>query len=113
MSFDGLMNQELHWMSRTVASDTIGGAVETWTYEDIFIPCRVVALSGTERAMIGSRGVDITHRIFCRPKDELNEKDRLEGDAIYQIEFVNNVDAMGHHMELLCREIRDGGGIGD
>jgi hypothetical protein len=74
-----------------------------------------MALSLTERAMMGSRGVEVTHRIFMRPDPirKPNEKDKLEVcGAIYQLEGINDVDKMGHHIQADCRELRDGGGVG-
>ena len=113
-----MMNSQARLYRRTVADDAIGGQVETWRPTRLFIPCRVMALSLTERAMMGSRGVDVTHRIFMRPDPirKPNEKDKLEIGGLdgvtYQIEGINDVDKMGHHIQADCRELRDGGGVG-
>jgi head-tail adaptor len=115
MSFDSLMNQQARLYRRTVADDAIGGQVETWRPTRLFMPCRIQALSLTERAMMGSRGVDVTHRIFLRPDPirKPNEKDKLLiGGVTYQLEGINDVDKMGHHIQADAREMRDGGGVG-
>jgi head-tail adaptor len=116
MSFDSLLNKQARLWRRSVTADTIGGSIETWRPTGLFLPVRVQALSLTERGMMGSRGVDVTHRIFMRP-DAIrrpNEKDKLEvGSITYQIEGINDVDKMGHHLQVDARELRDGGGVGD
>ncbi len=115
MSFDSLMNQQARLLRRTTTQDAIGGKTETWVPVKLFVPCRIVTLSMNERMIMGSRGVDVTNRIFTRwdAVHMPSEKDKYDVDGvIYQIEGIDTSSKLGHHLEILVREIRDGGGSG-
>lgn len=92
--------------------DELGAAVVLWeTYREN-VPIMIQALSANERAMLGSTGVDVTHRGFCNPLGEmLTERDRLSVDGItYEITYVDDVAGLSHHLELGLTQNIDGGG---
>lgn len=106
------MNQtvDIHRASQ-YAPGKLGGQLPTFGVLLEDVPCMIQALSASERAILGSEGVEITHRMFCELQSEtLTEKDRVvAGSTIYEINLVDDVAGMNHHLELLLTEIRDGG----
>ena len=92
--------------------DELGAAVVLWETYLENIPVMVQALSANERAMLGSTGVDVSHRLFMNPLSEaLTERDRMEiDDEIYDIHYVDDVAGMGHHWEVATSKQIDGGG---
>ena len=107
--FTGMLNKTMGLYRSTDVPDSVGGTTEVWLEEQADVPCRVRALSGSERAMLGSTGVDVSHRVYCRPLADVNEKDEFrDGDVYYRITHVNDVDKASHHMEIDCQELRRG-----
>lgn len=76
---------------------------------------RIVGISGRERALYGSRGVEVTHIMLCRvPSSNMTEKDQVvAGDLIYEIQFIDKVHgSVGiDHLECVLTEMRDDGGL--
>jgi len=110
MSFAGLLNTTAKVIRFTTSQGTMGGAKETPTTIINSLPCRIEALSGTERSMRGSTGVYVTHRMFCLPPAdvEIAESDEIEiGSTRYEIMFVDNLQ--GHHLEIELAERRHEG----
>lgn len=91
--------------------DSLGEQVKLWeTYREN-VPLMIQALNANERAMLGSTGVDVSHRGYMNPLNEaLTERDRLLVDGeIYYIGFVDNVAGLNHHWELALSQTIDGG----
>ena len=111
MSFDGLLVDRARIIRLAMAADSLGGQKRTEAIMAVNVHCRVEGLKGMERAMLGSQGVAVTHRIYMRaPACGVTEADELEiGQVLvtrYLVRWVNNV--AGHHLELDCEEYRDG-----
>ena len=105
MSFTAMLNQKADVARITTAVDAIGGSEETETtpYEDI--PCRLDVLSSSERAMSGSQGVEVTHRMFCGAGFTINDTDTVTvSSTVYEV--VHAADTHGHHMEIMLKERR-------
>lgn len=104
---EGLFNQagQVYRMSQTV--DGMGGVTKNMVAHGSAFPCRIRALSARERDMSGSRGVDVTHRLYCSAVVDVTEADEVRvGTTVYQVEFVNDPHAVGHHLEVDLRERR-------
>lgn len=109
MSFDGRMNKLASLYQATVTASAMGGGAREWTLALLLHPCRLDAVSATERAMSGSTGVAVTHRMYCRNPVgvTVSEKDRWQVAGImYEVVFVN--DVQGDHMEIDLLELRRG-----
>jgi head-tail adaptor len=106
MSFLSQLKQQGDLYRTTQTQDALGGVVDAWVKVAALFPCLVQALSASKRAMSGSIGVDVTHRLYCGVLITA-EKDEIEVDGVrYRVLFVNNV--RGHHMELDLEELRRG-----
>lgn len=88
----------------------MGDHTVTWytLLEDV--PCMIQQLSAAEREVFGGEGLDVSHRCFMLLQSEtLTEKNRLKvGTQIYEIHLVEDVAALGHHLELLLTEYHHG-----
>ena len=113
MSFDSLLNQtcSVERIAAPTTRDAVGGFVTGWASQIASVKCHIQQVSADERSMNGSIGVEVTHKLFCRPTSSaIYETDRIKvGSVIYDIESINNVAGLGHHYEIMLREIRDGG----
>lgn len=99
MSFAGLMTNTCTVRRMTVTQDAFGGEVQTWAVASTGNACRLMAKSASERAMSGSTGVAVTHKLFLSAGVDVTEADVIEIDSTeYEVKFVNNVH--GHHLEL-------------
>jgi len=89
----------------TVTVGGMGDASRTMAVSGAAFACRIRQASATERSMSGSRGVDISHRMYCAATVDVLPADEVHiGTIIYRIENVNDVDQMGHHLEVDMRE---------
>ena len=108
MSFDSLCTQTGTVYRQTVVQDSLKSeAVVEAVAGTVY--CRVVNLSGAERAMLGGKGVDVSHRIFCRVPTAfaLLDTDEIEVSGTrYRVRWLHNVH--GHHMEIEAQELRHG-----
>ena len=92
--------------------DAYGTETDIWGDLLTGVPCMIQAASANERGMMGASGVEVTHRLFCESlSDNPTEADRiLVGTATYyEIEMVDNPAGLGDHLEIMLREIRQGG----
>jgi len=91
----------------TSTTDGIGATSKVYTlYGDAF-PCRIRQLSAREREMSGSRGVDLSHRLYCDATVNVNEQDEIHiGSTVYRVEVVNNVDLTSKHLQVDVSERR-------
>lgn len=108
MSFDSLCTATGTVYRETLAQDSLKSQAVVPSVIGT-IACRVANLSGTERAMLGGKGVDVTHRIFCRVPSTFTflDTDEIEVSSVrYKIHWLHNVH--GHHMEIECQELRHG-----
>jgi SPP1 family predicted phage head-tail adaptor len=108
VSFIDLLNLTASVQNSTPTIDDVGAETRAWA-EVGTVSCRVRALSGTERAMSGQRGVQVSHRIYCvKPAGfSITEDHRLVVSGItYEVGYVNDVDRLGRHLEIDCLEMR-------
>ncbi len=108
MSFDSLLTSTATVYRRTMVQDSLkSNAVVEASLGDI--ACRVAPLSGTERAMLGGKGVDVSHRIFCRVPATFTfaDTDEIDVDGTrYRVHWIHN--CYGRHIQLECQELRHG-----
>ncbi len=105
MSFLSMMNATADVTRIATTVDAIGGAIETETTPYTDIPCRIDALSATQRAMSGSVGVEVTHRMFCESGYTIQDTDTVTSDSVvYDVVYPGDVH--GHHMEIDLKERR-------
>lgn len=114
MSLSSIYNQSANIERNPTpgVADSQGGAVRNWAILLSGTPCMIQALSANERAMYGSDGVEVTHRMFCNPQSEIiNERDRVKiGTIVYDIILVDDVAGLSDHLELTLREKRHNDG---
>jgi head-tail adaptor len=101
------MNRTANILRLTASIDKIGGEMRKWVTVKADLPCRIAPLSGRERAMFGTTGVSVTHRMYCSPAD-ITEVDEIESSGTrYQVVYVGG-DSAGHHMQIDLLELRHG-----
>ena len=107
MSLSGLLNQTASHYSMTQTTNEIGATRSVPALVQSFA-CRIAARSAYERQMSGSVGVMISHRLYCSPLGTaIGEADEIRvGTTVYDVIFVNNVDAMSHHWQIDLAERR-------
>jgi hypothetical protein len=112
MSITHLLNKTGIVYRPTVTMSDTGGFDRTEAVLIAALRCRLEALSGSEREMRGATGVLVTHRLYCDvPTAAITEKDEIVIDSVrYRVKFVDNVQELGHHEEILVEELRDGDG---
>ena len=103
---DGLLTSSADVYRPTHSQNTMGATVDTPALHLSGLPCRIRAKSGNERAMSGARGVEATHTLYCRVADIVETDEMRIGTTVYDVQFVNDVDAQGHHMEIDLLERR-------
>ena len=104
MSFRSLLNNTAILSRMVTREDGIGGTSREWTTVTS-LPCRVTAKSATERAMSGSKGVEVTHNISLEDTTPVLETDRLTIDGqIYEIKAV--LHPCNHHYKIEAVERR-------
>ena len=108
MSIDALCNTTATVYLTTKASDAYGGWTGTSTARYSSMPCRIQAISGSERLMYGATRVDASHRMYCPaaysaidPEDEVVDAAGVR----YRVRFVRDPDQMGHHMEVWMESV--------
>ena len=100
MTFASLLNTTAIVKRPNFTEDTMGGEAASFS-PVATIRCRIQPMSGRERAMSGSTGVESTHKMFClysvdvRPEDEVTS-----GGFVYQVTFVGDAAGQGHHLEV-------------
>jgi hypothetical protein len=112
VSFDSLCNQTGTVYRRTMAQDSLKSQAVV-EVELATIACRVVNLSGTERAMLGGKGVDVSHRIFCRVPTAFTfaDTDEIEVSGTrYKVHWLHECRgaASVNHLQIECQELRHG-----
>jgi len=97
----------------TTTQDDLGELTHDWADYYTDWPINIQSLSAEERAMMGSTGVEVSHRGFVNPLGTgytLTEKDRLVIDSeIYEIIYIDNPAGLDHHWELSLIRLIDGG----
>lgn len=94
------------------SQDEYGEISNDWSVPSETFAVHVQALGADERAMLGSQGIEVTHRAWMNPwtGTAFTEKDRLEIDSeLYQIVYIDNVAGLDHHWELILTRLMDGG----
>ena len=110
MVFSALMNLTATVKALTPTLGTMGGQSTTRTTLGT-MKVRMEALSGTERAIRGAEGVSVTHRLYCNKPlaFDIHEADELTiGGAVYQVHHVDDVQKLGHHLEIEVEELKSG-----
>ncbi len=106
MSFTKMLRQTGTVQRATQLQDDIGDTASTFTTSST-IKCLVQPVSGQVRAVAGSVGVEVTHKMFCLYSADILESDRLViGSTIYDVVFVADASGQGHHKEVDLREVR-------
>ena len=101
MSIDSLFNTTMAVSRLTTSQDVIGGEKGTWASNSTGNPCRYRLLSAAERPYIGKEGVVSTHRLYCEAGGDVTSKDRIvAGSNTYDVNYVNDVDEMDHHLQV-------------
>ena len=104
-----MFNETATRVTRSSTVDDYGAEVETLT-AGANIPGCLQQLTAHEQEVRASIGVIATHRWYCAPLAELNEKDVLRIDGVdYEIGRVNDVQGRGEVMQVDVRSIADGG----
>ena len=109
MSIDSLCNTTVDVLKVTTASDAYGTWTETESARYTAMPCRMQPLSGQEIVMYSSQRVGVTHKLYAPPEYGEIAEDDVVSDAAgtrYGVVFVRDPDRMGHHMEVVVREVR-------
>jgi SPP1 family predicted phage head-tail adaptor len=103
MSFTGLLNSTFDLISLGMSADAYGG----WSSSPATVsamssvPCRVSELSATEREMLSREGTSASHKVFCDYTSVITVKHELLISGLrYQILRCDDIDRMGHHLEL-------------
>ena len=107
MSFAGLMNRTANVLRLITEIDKIGGETRKWVTVKADLSCRIAPLSGRERAMSGSTGVSVTHKMYCAVTDIIEVDEIVSGDIRYQVVCVGG-DSSTHHMQIDLLELRHG-----
>lgn len=106
MSFRTLMNKRADVLSVATAKDAYGTWTETETTKHSGAPVRIQPMGGQERATYRAQQVEVTHKVFMDAKYSISRGDRIRfGTREFDVEFVRDVDEMGHHLEIEAREL--------
>lgn len=103
MSYESLLIDEMNVqrLPSPTSQDTIGGASATYATVSSDNPCRIRLLSATERTATGRDGVISTHRMYCEPGVDVTSPDQVvRGSDNFDVNYVNDVDNMGHHKQV-------------
>ena len=95
----------------TTTTDSIGGYSRNKAIHLASVACRVRMLKAQEREMSGSRGVSVSHRMYCSVVDIVETDEIHIGNTVYDVQVVNNVDGMGHHLKIDLLERRPERGV--
>ena len=109
MSIESLCNTTASIYTITQADDGHGSYTDTSDLLYANAPCRIQPMSGNERAIYRRDAVDVDTKIFF-PGDYsgIVEKGFIIGadGTRYDVEFVADIDMMGHHFEVYVRSVR-------
>ena len=110
MAFENMLNTTADLYRVTNIRSPVGGTAESWAAIVTGIPCRIEPLRAFERGILGSRGVEVSHRIYCEGivgGVTVNEKDEFRVGAIrYRVQAAL---AVAFHFEIEVLELRDAG----
>ncbi len=102
MSISHLFNAVMDVYTVTNGQSSTGGIVEAEVIKHSALLCLIEKISGGERALLGREGVVVDQYIYCDVA-AIVEKDSIQsGGKVYDVVRVDDVQAKGHHMELLC-----------
>lgn len=96
--FSKLLTSSATTQRVTNTTSGMGATKQTWETNLASFPCRIWALRASERAMSGSTGVNVTHKMACDIADIVEADRVVSGGVTYEVKFVNNV--AGHHLEV-------------
>lgn len=100
----GLMRVRAEVQARTIAQDSFGAAVPTWTTLATRW-ARVEPLSGREQWQAQQVRPDVTHRVTLRYYSGLTPTHRLKaGDRVFNVESVLDLDTLKRVQECVCVE---------
>ena len=109
MSVESLSNTTATVYTITQGKDDYGSYTDVSDVLYTDAPCRIQPMSGTERAMYRRNSVEVDTKIFFPG----NYSGIIESGFIvgadgtrYDIEFVADIDLMGHHYEVMARSVR-------
>lgn len=106
MSFEDLLNKTADVYRISTAIDSLKAHTRTRTLHLEGIPVRLRPLTGRERAMSGTTGVDVTHVLYALPGLDISEADEITVDGVtYDVQFVGG-DSSGHHLKLELKSRR-------
>lgn len=97
---------------QTQTADVYGTFTTTWTARYTDMPCRIVPMSGEQRAIYNKENTVATHIMFVPTPATYSgivENDKVVyGSRTFHIELVRNIDEWNHHYEIILRELKDG-----
>jgi len=100
----GIMRHRITIQSKSVVRDSFGGETVTWTtFATVWAQMR--PLSGREYFDARQAQADLTTEIVIRYlAGVLPEMRVVDGDHVYDIWSISNVEGLNRQMVLLCRE---------
>jgi SPP1 family predicted phage head-tail adaptor len=110
VSFAALLNKTATVYRLTPAGqlDEYGTEKDTFQPQPETVRGRLQPVSGRERAMLGSVGVDITHYFYTSVDANIDEADELQiGSTRYYVLYVGG-DSSEHHKKITLQEQRRG-----
>lgn len=113
MCIESLLNATCDVYTLTTGQSSMGGVTDSFTKRLMDRPCRVRALRGTERVILGGEKVEATHRIYFAAGTEINATDRIQNivkfkDGVkqdadtnyYDVQFQDDVDRAGVYVQV-------------
>lgn len=94
---------------KTLTSDVYGTATAALTARYTSIPCRIQAISLSERSAYGAIRIDVTHKMYCSADyGGIGHSDEVTDAAgtRYRVTTVRDPDQMGHHTEVVMTELK-------
>jgi len=92
------------------ATDSQGGWTRSYTSVETAAICRIRPLSAPERAIAEREEVDVTHRVYFLPDEDVQRGDQLTiGSTSYEVVFPGQPSEPDHHQEVNVREQHLGG----
>ncbi len=110
MSVESLCNTTADVYSWTKTSDAYGCWTRTSDARYSEMPCRIQSLDGQEVMKWASQRMVVTHDLFAPAAySGIDPEDHVVDAAgtRYRVQFVDDPDLMGHHVEIVMEQIRD------
>jgi len=83
MTYEGLLNTEVAIYTRTLTTNELGEKIETWSFSESGVKCRLVPISALERRELVGEYQDIRYKAYFLSSQSLDVDDRIKYNGEY------------------------------